>query len=1041
MASHKSNKFKQIIVIIVGSGTKLTKAILQYYVQKSSPTNFNPYPWTLDHFLYENQTHILSTRTGKRKQRVFFPGFGKSTNLELWDLHMYCFVLTELCPLADAVRQDINNLKDLRNKVCHISKPVIPDHIYDTYIDRIKGVVQRCTQVIGDKDLEVELFQYIEDVESGTTDQPDAETQLREWCNLGKQLREILSDLGPAHEKILWKLETLLRGSARDMIETIRIPESEVEIIVKNCTREKEAELSNILVQHFCEYIGHETKVNLELPDELRESILEAIRKAMATLLVGGRTLNSVERSSVILKIQCPSFRSLRELFESCSVLDIPFESLEKEIRKIQGCESAKLQVVIFEETFWNCVNEMAKACEQYIEGHSSLYRATKEPVESQMHGRLIYVRHDETKEKSSVNLRIKSNSPEHSWYLREVFKNGTAEERMKQLEEAVTKALNLPKLRLEAKLTEGTAICTSESNDEQHVVIAIDFGTTYSGYAYQTVEGYRSGIMNISISSWSEGGSLESYKTPSCILFNMDYQFDSFGKEAENKYNKLVEENHHYNWFFFKNFKTLLYTAENLSRRTILEDVNGASMLAIDVFTKTIEYLKFHAQCKLLGLPIDENSIKWVITVPAIWNDAAKQFMRETAIRAGIPTERLTLSLEPEAASLFTRHANVENTSDDTREEIIDLKTGDKYIIVDVGGGTVDMTVHQIEDGNYLRELAKGNGGQLGGEKVNDKFCDFLQEVIGKDLILRANVTHHADYLYLIQQFEILKRTVSPSMYGFQKFTLPLSIRNSYKSVHGEDFDTATTIPEHFRGKVEFERDDLLVDSNIVKGFFTEVCESICDKVDEMLRSVREEHVCTIIMVGGFSESPMLQDAFRKRFQEPNFRIIIPSEPGLAVLKGAVLFGHNPRIVSTRVCKKTYGIRSYKHFEPAIDPAEKRVEVGDLVLCKDSFSKHATRGQKFKVDEMTAAEEYIPDSADSTSITLEIFTSERKHPMYTDEKDCRKNGEMKVELLEKEGGLDRPVMVYFMFGDTELKILAIEKHTGNKTTAIVDFL
>ena len=56
--------------------------------------------------------------------------------------------------------------------------------------------------------------------------------------------------------------------------------------------------------------------------------------------------------------------------------------------------------------------------------------------------------------------------------------------------------------------------------------------------------------------------------------------------------------------------------------------------MLAIDIFSASIEYLKN----TLLGIvqgAVNEfrpTDIAWVLTVPAIWEDSAKQFMREAA-------------------------------------------------------------------------------------------------------------------------------------------------------------------------------------------------------------------------------------------------------------------------------------------------------------------------------------------------------------------------------------------------------------------------
>ena len=51
-------------------------------------------------------------------------------------------------------------------------------------------------------------------------------------------------------------------------------------------------------------------------------------------------------------------------------------------------------------------------------------------------------------------------------------------------------------------------------------------------------------------------------------------------------------------------------------------------------MFTHGIRYLKNHAMTTIdrQGQALDEMDVHWVITVPAIWTDAAKQFMREAA-------------------------------------------------------------------------------------------------------------------------------------------------------------------------------------------------------------------------------------------------------------------------------------------------------------------------------------------------------------------------------------------------------------------------
>ena len=55
---------------------------------------------------------------------------------------------------------------------------------------------------------------------------------------------------------------------------------------------------------------------------------------------------------------------------------------------------------------------------------------------------------------------------------------------------------------------------------------------------------------------------------------------------------------------------------------------------------------------------------MRWVITVPAIWRQQAKQFMREAAYNAGIGSretpDQILIALEPEAASVYCRKLKI---------------------------------------------------------------------------------------------------------------------------------------------------------------------------------------------------------------------------------------------------------------------------------------------------------------------------------------------------------------------------------------------
>jgi molecular chaperone DnaK (HSP70) len=76
------------------------------------------------------------------------------------------------------------------------------------------------------------------------------------------------------------------------------------------------------------------------------------------------------------------------------------------------------------------------------------------------------------------------------------------------------------------------------------------------------------------------------------------------------------------------------------------------------------------------------------------MWSDRAKATMREAALRAGLINsndhpDRLMLISEPEAAALYC----------EKKSEQFNLKHGQRFMICDAGGGTVDLIVFEINE------------------------------------------------------------------------------------------------------------------------------------------------------------------------------------------------------------------------------------------------------------------------------------------------------------------------------------------------------
>ncbi|NWW05370.1 HS12B protein, partial [Oreocharis arfaki] len=192
--------------------------------------------------------------------------------------------------------------------------------------------------------------------------------------------------------------------------------------------------------------------------------------------------------------------------------------------------------------------------------------------------------------------------------------------------------------------------------------VVAIDFGTSYSGYCFSLA----SGTDQIRQVYWGAEHGLKTPKTPTCILFNQKLEFQYFGYDAVMKYKSLPSSQAD-SWYFFQNFKMQLYDmvgGRNVSAGMELKASNGKLLPALTVFAESLRYLKEHALNTIKEASFqtvyDREEITWVLTVPAIWSAAAKQFMRLAAKEAGIISdmlsENLIIALEPEAASLWCK-------------------------------------------------------------------------------------------------------------------------------------------------------------------------------------------------------------------------------------------------------------------------------------------------------------------------------------------------------------------------------------------------
>ncbi|KAK3580556.1 hypothetical protein CHS0354_009513 [Potamilus streckersoni] len=578
-------------------------------------------------------------------------------------------------------------------------------------------------------------------------------------------------------------------------------------------------------------------------------------------------------------------------------------------------------------------------------------------------------------------------------------------------------------------------------------LVAAIDFGTTYSGWAYSFEHQFKKDPTQISAKVWS-GGQLVSEKAPTTVLIQPDGKtFEAFGYQAEDKYADLAESGEHRKWFYFRRFKMLLMDKIGLERGLNIEDATGKELSAKTVFSMAIKYLKddLLKECatRVAGI-VQLDDIMWILTVPAIWNDSAKQFMREASVEAGLSSGKLKLALEPETASLFCRHLPMNRMIGGI--DISKMKPGSKYMVIDAGGGTVDITVHQVIEGGGLKEIHKASGGAWGGTKVDEAYRQFLISIVGNPVFQKFVNKHMDDYLDINREFEIKKRKIDPSTDSNNSGTdhsnivirFPLALKEIFEKETGEDLEAA--IKQTTRSKqITLSRDKLKVDARIMKGFFEEATRNIVDHVKMLFSIPALRDVSEILLVGGFSESKMLQHAIQKEFIRK--KIVVPHEAGMVVLKGAVVFGHDSGAISERIAKYTYGVSTRRDFiEGVHDERYKVVDDDGNVKCVNLFSKHVEIGQSIQYDESFKGGYHSPDTK-ATSFTVELYATLKENPTYVTDAGCYKVGEMKVDVDTKVLYKDREFIISLSFGDTEIHVKALEKSTGRETTCTLNCL
>lgn len=569
------------------------------------------------------------------------------------------------------------------------------------------------------------------------------------------------------------------------------------------------------------------------------------------------------------------------------------------------------------------------------------------------------------------------------------------------------------------SQLTEELANTTLQ--DEILLVAALDFGTTYSGIAWSFTREFEKYPLRINSLMWSPivGPSQATFKTPTVLLLKSNKEVIAFGYTAEEQYGELADDNAHHGYYFFRNFKMLLYENETLRNDTVLVDDEGHAMQAKDIFGHSIGYMRKRLMDDLQarGNMIREENIMWVVTIPAIWNDGAKQFMREAAIMAGIPAKQFRLALEPEAASIYAKEVLIERTRGNLQQQMPSFEQGTRYIVLDLGGGTVDISLKEITDENNIKEIHHATGGPWGGLTVNKEFMAFLESLIGKDILDELKRDKKSAWLDLEREVEAKKRNIRGDRDGRILIQIPAELLEIFENKKNKKLINAITFETKYAGKIDIKRNCLRVDKSIVETFFKKCLDNIVKHTKTLLGKPEAAGLKYMVLVGGFAESEYIREELPKAFGQ-KLHIFTPDEPWLAVMRGAVLFGQNPAVIQTRISKYTYGTNVIRYFMEDYDDPQNKIEEDGQPYCKNVFNKLAEIGQSFELGQMVNTEVFA-HRAGMTKMRVRLFKSTEKEPRYVTDESCTQIGQMVVDMPGY--GMERKVMVSLCFGEEEI--------------------
>lgn len=211
--------------------------------------------------------------------------------------------------------------------------------------------------------------------------------------------------------------------------------------------------------------------------------------------------------------------------------------------------------------------------------------------------------------------------------------------------------------------------------------------------------------------------------------------------------------------------------------------------------------------------------------------------------------------------------------------------------------GKTADISIYQKQSNGTYKELHRPTRGPWGGTKVDEAFDQLIIKIVGASCFQKFKDDYKVEALDIYRELETKKRTIKPESNSKITIKLPVSLVVTFEEETGEKMKEVVQQTQFYNAnKMTWQVDKLRMEADLFKWLFRQPINMLVEHLQQLMATKNLSDVSTLLMVGGLSESPIMQDAIMKAF--PVKRVIVPVDAGLAVLKGAVLFGHQSNTI-----------------------------------------------------------------------------------------------------------------------------------------------